>query len=142
MDRSDDILEYYRREIGYLRAQGQDFADRYPKVAQRLAFGGEESTDPHTERLIESVAFLAARVHRELDREFPQIAAAILDNVCPTLTQPVPSITVVQMLLDDTQGKVTAGLPVAKGAMLQAGARTIRRWVISEGAPSRLGGPQ
>ncbi len=122
MDRSDDILEYYRREIGYLRAQGQDFADRYPKVAQRLAFGGEESTDPHTERLIESVAFLAARVHRELDREFPQIAAAILDNVCPTLTQPVPSITVVQMLLDDTQGKVTAGLPVAKGAMLQAGA--------------------
>jgi type VI secretion system protein ImpG len=106
--------------MAYLRAQGQDFADRHPKVAQRLGFSGEESTDPHTERLIESVAFLGARVHRELDREFPRIAGAILDNVCPTLSQPVPSITVVQMVLDDAQGKVTSGLLVGKGSMLQA----------------------
>ncbi len=120
MDGSDDILEYYRREMAYLRAQGQDFADRHPKVAQRLVLSGEESADPHTERLIESVAFLGARVHRELDREFPRIASAVLDNVCPTLAQPVPSISIVQMILDEAQGKVTSGLPIAKGAMLQA----------------------
>jgi type VI secretion system protein ImpG len=120
MQLQDDILEYYRRELSYLRVQGQDFAFRHPKVAQRLALTGGESSDPHTERLIEAVAFLSARVHRDLDREFPQVAEALLENLCPSLTQPVPSMTVVHMTLDAAQGKVTAGVPIAKGAMVQA----------------------
>jgi len=120
MQVQDDILEYYRRELSYLRAQGEDFAFRHPKVAQRLALSGGESADPDTERLIEAFAFLSARVHRDLDREFPQVAGALLENLCPSLTQPVPSMTVVQMSLDATQGRVTSGLPVARGSLLQA----------------------
>jgi len=115
---SDDLLEYYRRELAYLRTQSADFAARYPKVAQRLVLSGGESADPHTERLIESVAFLTARVHRDLDRDFPAVAGAMLDNLCPSLTQPVPAMTVVQMTLDPSQGKVTAGIAVARGTML------------------------
>ena len=72
----DDLIEYYKRELSYLRHQGSDFAARYPKVAARLSFGGAESPDPHTERLIEANAFLAARVHRDLEREFPQAVVA------------------------------------------------------------------
>lgn len=120
MNTQDDILEYYRRELLYLRTQSADFAARYPKVAQRLVLTGAESPDPHTERLIEAVAFLTARVHRDLDRDFPTIAGAMLDNLCPSLTQPVPAMTVVQMTLDSSQGKVTAGMPVARGTMLSA----------------------
>ncbi len=115
---SDDLLEYYRRELAYLRTQSADFAARYPKVAQRLVLSGGESADPHTEHLIESVAFLTARVHRDLDRDFPTVAGALLDNLCPSLTQPVPAMTVVQMTLDPSQGKVTAGMPVARGTVL------------------------
>jgi type VI secretion system protein ImpG len=121
---SDDILEYYRRELSYLRTQSADFAERYPKVAQRLVLNGGESADPHTERLIESVAFLTARVHRDLDRDFPTIAGAMLDNLCPSLTQPVPAMTVVRMTLDSSQGKVMAGMPVVRGAMLTTTAST------------------
>ncbi|KAB8044236.1 type VI secretion system baseplate subunit TssF [Janthinobacterium aquaticum] len=121
---SDDMLEYYRRELDYLRTQSADFAARYPKVAQRLVLNGDESADPHTERLIESVAFLTARVHRDLDRDFPAIASAMLDNLCPSLTQPVPAMTVVQMTLDSSQGKVTAGMPVARGAALSTTAHS------------------
>lgn len=120
MNAQDDLLEYYRRELAYLRVQSGDFAARYPKVAQRLALTGAESPDPHTERLIEAVAFLTARVHRDLDREFPAVAGGLLDNLCPSLTQPVPSMTVMQMTLDPSQGKVTAGLPVPRGTGLQA----------------------
>lgn len=118
MNAQDDLLEYYRRELNYLRTQSADFAVRYPKVAQRLVLSGGESADPHTEHLIESVAFLTARVHRELDRDFPTVAAAILDNLCPSLTQPVPAMTVMQLTLDATEGKPTAGIPVARGTML------------------------
>ncbi|NEX64798.1 type VI secretion system baseplate subunit TssF [Noviherbaspirillum galbum] len=120
MNTQDDILEYYRRELLYLRTQSADFATRYPKVAQRLSLSEAESPDPHTERLIEAVAFLTARVHRDLDRDFPTIAGAMLDNLCPSLTQPVPAMTVVKMALDSSQGKVTSGMPVPRHTMLSA----------------------
>ena len=116
----DDLIEYYKRELAYLRHQGADFSARYPKVAARLAVGGAESPDPHTERLIEANAFLAARVHRDLDREFPQVAAALLESQCPSLMQPVPSISVAQLALDATQGKVTAGYLVPRHTPLVA----------------------
>ena len=120
MNTQDDLLEYYRRELNYLRTQSADFAARYPKVAQRLVLTGGETADPHTEHLIESVAFLSARVHRELDRDFPTVANAMLDNLCPSLTQPVPAMTVMQLTPDPTEGKATAGIPVARGTMLSA----------------------
>lgn len=118
MNAQDELLEYYRREMSYLRTQSADFAARYPKVAQRLVLTGAEAPDPHTEHLIESVAFLSARVHRELDRDFPTVAAAMLDKLCPSLTQPVPAMTVMQLTLDPAEGKVTAGTRVARGTML------------------------
>lgn len=117
---NDDLLQYYKRELSYLRAQGADFASRYPKVASRLALHGSESIDPHTERLIEAVAFLTARVHRDLDREFPQVAAALLENLCPSLIQPLPSMTVAEFGLDPGQGKVTAGYRIPRHTVLYA----------------------
>lgn len=115
-----DVLQYYKRELTYLREQGAAFSRRYPKVAARLGLHGLESVDPHTEYLIESVAFLAARVHRDLDREFPQVAAALLDNLCPSLVQPLPSMGVAQFQLDPTQGKVTAGYAIPRHTILYA----------------------
>jgi type VI secretion system protein ImpG len=117
-----DLLHYYKRELGYLRDQGAEFAVRYPKVASALTLHGSESLDPQTERLIESVAFLAARVHRDLDREFPKVASALLDNLCPSLVQPLPSMSIAQFELDPKQGKVTAGFQVPKHTGLHANA--------------------
>lgn len=111
---ADDILQYYKRELSYLRKQGAAFASRYPKVAAGLALRGTESLDPHIERLIESTAFLAARVHRDLDQGFPQLAASLLENICPSLVQPLPSMTIVQLALDHREGKVTAGYRVPR----------------------------
>jgi type VI secretion system protein ImpG len=138
MNAQDDLLEYYRRELSYLRTQSADFAARHPKVAHRLVLSGAEAPDPHTEHLIESVAFLSARVHRELDRDFPTVAAAMLDNLCPSLTQPVPAMTVMQLTLDSTEGKVTAGAPVARGTMLSATAPTGQQCRFQTGWDSTL----
>jgi type VI secretion system protein ImpG len=118
MPSQDPHLEHYRRELRYLRTESAHFAARYPKLAQRLVLTDAESADPHIQHLIESVAFLTAGVHRELDRVAPAAAAAILDNLCPTLTQPVPSMTIMQMALDPAEGKVTAGSRVARGTLL------------------------
>ena len=116
---ADDLLHYYKRELGYLREQGSAFAQRYPKVASSLALHGDDVLDPHVERLIEASAFLAARVHRDLDQSFPQVPAALLANACPSLGQPVPSMTIARMTLDPEQGKVTAGYRVPRHTGLQ-----------------------
>lgn len=111
-------LAHYRRELSYLRSESAHFAARYPKLARRLVLTDVESADPHIQHLIESIAFLTAGVHRELDRVAPAAAAAILDNLCPSLAQTVPSMTVMQMALDPAEGKVTAGNQVARGTLL------------------------
>ncbi len=36
------LLEYYNRELAYLREMGAEFAERYPKVAGRLGMRGIE----------------------------------------------------------------------------------------------------
>jgi type VI secretion system protein ImpG len=116
----NDLLDYYRNEIAYLREQGGQFAARYPKVAQRLVLSSSESPDPHTELLLESFAFLTARVQRDIDSEFPAISGALLDSTCPNLVHVVPSLSVAQMTLDPAQGKVTAGLKIPKHTRMWA----------------------
>jgi type VI secretion system protein ImpG len=114
----DDHLEYFRRELSYFRTESANFAARHPKVAQRLILSDAHSVDPHIQHLIESVAFLTAGVHRKVDGLAPAAASVILDNLCPSLAQPVPSMTIMQLTLDPAEGKVTAGSKVSKGTLL------------------------
>ncbi|MET0319894.1 MAG: type VI secretion system baseplate subunit TssF [Duganella sp.] len=118
MPTHDTHLDYYRRELRYLHTESANFAARHPKVARGLVPGDAHSPDPHIQHLIESVAFLTAGIHRDIDALAPETAAAILDNLCPNLARPVPSMTVMQMTLDPLEGKVTAGSHIARGTAL------------------------
>src|SRR5471032_2543232 len=117
---ADDLLSYYRRELDYVRQAGREFARLHPQTAARLELGGMESPDPHVERLIESFAFLAGRLRRDLDNEFPQIAGALLESLHPNFTAPIPSMTVVRFAIDAAQGKASAGRTVARDTPLMA----------------------
>ena len=114
----DDLLLYYERELTFLRQMGVQFAGKYPKIASRLQLEPSKCEDPHTERLLEAFAFLAARVHLKIDDEFPEITEAILGTVYPHLIRPLPSMSVVQFHLDADQGKLTCGLPIARHTLL------------------------
>eukprot|EP01037_Dinobryon_pediforme_P017334 gene17334-17525_t len=102
----------------YLRNAGAIFAKQHPKIARRLELGSKESPDPHTERLLESFAFLSARLSQEIDERFPQIASALLDVTYPHLINPIPAMTIAQFQVDPTKGKLTTGYSVAKGSQL------------------------
>ncbi|MDH3599965.1 MAG: type VI secretion system baseplate subunit TssF, partial [Candidatus Tectomicrobia bacterium] len=109
MNTQDALRGYYQQELTYLRRQGANFAARYPKVASRLELGAHECADPHVERLIESFAFLTARIQRQLDSEFPQITSALLGILYPQFLSPVPAMSVAQIEVDAEQGKLTDG---------------------------------
>ncbi len=114
----DELLDYYTRELTFLRQLGAEFAEKYPKIASRLMLEPDRCEDPHVERLIEAFAFLAARVHLKLEDEFPQVTEALLGMLYPHYLRPVPSMSVVEFHLDPEQGKLTTGLKIPRGAML------------------------
>ncbi len=114
----DELLEYYESELSFLRQMGAEFAEKYPKVAARLALGPNISEDPHVERLIESFAFLAARVHLKVDDDFPEITESLLSVLYPHYIRPIPSMSVVEFAVDPAQGKLTTALEIARNAVL------------------------
>jgi len=114
----EEMLEYYERELNYLRQAGGEFARKYPKVAGRLLLDADHCDDPHVSRMLEGFAFLAARVHRRIDDDFPEICEALIRVIHPGYLQPMPAMTIVECLADPAQGKKTAGLRVPRGTSL------------------------
>ncbi len=115
---SEELLEYYERELTYLRQMGGEFARKYPRVAQRLLLDGDACEDPHVERLLEGFAFMAARVHRRIDDDFPETSEALLNMIYPAYLRPIPAMTVVECMSDPAQGKKTAGARVPRGTAM------------------------
>lgn len=116
----DDLLLYYERELNFLRQMAGEFAEKYPKIASRLLLEPDKCDDPHTERIIEAFAFLAARVHLKVDDEFPEITEALLSVLYPHYVRPIPSMSVVEFVLDPERGKLTTGLRIPRSTMLQS----------------------
>ncbi len=116
----DELLDYYERELAFIRRSGAEFARAYPKVAGRLELEANKCEDPHVERLLEGFALLAARVHRRLDDDLPEISEALLSIVHPQYIRPLPSRSLVQFHLDRSQTELKNGFRIARGVGLQS----------------------
>lgn len=93
----DPLFEYFERELTFLRGMGAEYARKYPAVAGRLHLEEEgASPDPHTERLIEAFAFLAGRIHKKLDDDFPEITESLFQIIYPHYVRPIPSMSIVE----------------------------------------------
>jgi type VI secretion system protein ImpG len=125
---SESLLPFYNAELEALRKLAGDFAEAHPKVAGRLRITRDGAADdPHVERLLEGVAFLAARVQHRLEDELPEFSDALLELLSPHLLAPVPSMTTLRLSpRPDARGptQVPRGLavetePVAGGQPLR-----------------------
>ncbi|QHM76803.1 hypothetical protein C7M52_02786 [Mixta theicola] len=114
------LLEYYNRELAYLRELGAEFAERYPKVAGRLGMQGIEVTDPYVERMMEGFAFLTSRVQLKMDAEFPRFSQRLLEMIAPGYLAPTPSMAIAELHPDGSKGDINRGFRVARGTMLDS----------------------
>jgi type VI secretion system protein ImpG len=112
------LLRYYTRELQHIREMGGEFAKEFPKIAGRLGLEGFECADPYVERLLEGFGFLAARVQLKLDAEFPRFTQHLLEMVYPHYLSPLPSMAVVQLEPDLTEGSLAAGFEVPRETTL------------------------
>jgi type VI secretion system protein ImpG len=115
----DDLLQYYQDELTFVRRMGARFAEQYRAVASRLQLTKDQCEDPHVERLIEAFALIAARIHRKLDDELPEITDALLEMIYPHALAPVPSMSIAQFVAEhDRASALTQGHCIEAGTLL------------------------
>jgi type VI secretion system protein ImpG len=114
------LLRLYGRELQFVRELGSEFARDFPKIAGRLGLEGLECADPYVERLIESFAFLAARVQLKLESQFPRFTQHLLEMVLPQYLSPTPSMTVVELRPGaGDAARLESGFVVPRGSALR-----------------------
>lgn len=100
---ADELLPFYEKELAYVRQMGARFAKEHPKIAGRLGISTDTIEDPHVSRLIESFAYLNARVHHKLHDDFPELSDALLSVLFPHYQRPIPSMSIAQFMPDREQ---------------------------------------
>ncbi|WP_444993979.1 type VI secretion system baseplate subunit TssF [Aliikangiella sp. IMCC44359] len=100
---ADELLPYYEKELAFIRQLGSEFAKEHPKIASRLGVSSDTIEDPHVSRLVESFAYLNARIQHKLDDDFPEMSDAMLSVLFPHYQRPIPSMSIVQFTPDKEQ---------------------------------------
>src|ERR1051326_5612334 len=114
----DELHLYYNRELEYLRRAAGEFSEQHPKIAGRLRLSAEAADDPHVERLLQGCAFIAARIHRKLDDDFPELTQGLLEVLYPHYLAPIPSMAIVQF---GAEPDLSTPLEIPVGTTLDAG---------------------
>ncbi len=114
------LLQYYNRELQFIREMGGEFAKEFPKIAGRLGLEGFECADPYVERLLEGFAFLAGRIQLKLDAEFPRFTQHLLEAVYPHYLSPTPSMTVVRFQPDLMEGGLADGFTLPPNSAMRS----------------------
>ncbi|MFT6903799.1 MAG: type VI secretion system protein ImpG [Oleiphilaceae bacterium] len=114
------FLEYYNKELKHVRDTAGEFAKAYPKIAGRLGLETMEVSDPYVERLIESFAFMAARVQLKIDSRFPEFTENLLQIVYPQFQAQKPSVLIAQMKPDPTEAGLADGYVVPRHTVMKS----------------------
>lgn len=114
------LLKYYNRELQHIREMGGEFAKEFPKIAGRLGLDSFECADPYVERLLEGFAYMSARVQLKVDAEFPRFTQHLLEMVYPHYLSSTPSMAVVQLQPDLTEGTLNEGYLIPRHSDLRS----------------------
>jgi len=113
---TDKLLTLYNSERSYIQRLANEFVENHADAAARLRIRKDGTDDPHVARLLDGFAYLTARIRRKLDDEYPESTEARLNALYPHYLAPIPSAGVVQFVLDRSQGELTTGYDVQRGA--------------------------
>jgi len=121
MDRT--FLGYYEEELSHIRDLATEFAALHPTVARNLSLDSVPCPDPYVERLLEGVAFLAARTRLKVDAESSRHVRNLLDELYPDLVGPAPAMTLAILHPGPQLQTMLTGHVVKRGTRLMAAYR-------------------
>ncbi len=117
---NDTMLEKYTERLDWLHAVAPYLGSQYPQLAPQLVAPTPGAVDPHVERLIEGIAYLATRVDVKLDAQEVRVAHDLLASVVPCCEKPIPSAAVVRIELDPNADLSAGGVCIDRDTKLQA----------------------
>jgi type VI secretion system protein ImpG len=117
---SESLDALYQRELDYFRNTAAQFAERFPKIANRLSLSTTGIKDPHVERLIQAFAYMNARTRHKMEDSFPELVDAMLGILYPHMLAPVPSMSVLGFKLSPSQKDQTAGHMINSGSLVES----------------------
>lgn len=92
----DGLRHLFQQEMRALREEGAVLARDYPEAAGLLDPARTEDRDPLVERMLESFAFLSARVRQTVSIDDAALAEVLLELVEDGLDETLPSVAIVQ----------------------------------------------
>jgi len=108
------LLRAYNEELAYLREAGREFGEEHEVVAGYLGLKTPNNPDPYVERLMEGVAFLAARVNLKIADQFPEFTQHLLQAIQPNYLAPTPSICIAELKPIEGDDSMAPGVPVER----------------------------
>lgn len=97
----EELLPYYEKQLQEFGQQSREFAQKYPKIAQRLALNQEQIDDPHIERLIQAFSLIAARIDKKITDSHDIFTRSLFEVMFPQYLRHFPACSVVSF--DDPQ---------------------------------------
>jgi len=87
------LRDDYASELDYLYDHAGELARKYPEDAPLLG----RDASPAVSRLLESAAFVFARLRQRLDDDLPEVIHPVIESILPSLLRPLPCATILEL---------------------------------------------
>lgn len=124
---NETLRSNYREELEALRYEGREFALNHPDVARELGIGNGSWNDPQAEMLVQSFAFLTARIRKQMEVDRSAVPNALLNHLYPQLQAPVPCMSIVQA---EVATQSADGRPIERGRVFSSEAVSNKRKIL------------
>jgi type VI secretion system protein ImpG len=114
------LLDAYLSELRFNQALAEEFARDHPKIAARLGMVAGSIGDPYVNRLLESSAFVNARMQLRFDDEFTLFTQALLSSAYPGYLSATPSIAIARLYPGGKAGGFATGYRLERGTELSS----------------------
>lgn len=116
----EDLLPYYEKQLQEFALQSREFAQKYPKIAQRLSLNQEQIEDPHIERLIQAFSLVSARIDKKLADSYSVFTRSLFEVMFPQYLRHFPACSVVSFEDIDKQKQLTQAHLIEKQTTLKS----------------------
>ncbi len=112
----------FRQELAALRAESLLFSEKHPELARTLGLNAREASDPQVELLLQSFAFLGARLRHQIEQDKANLPNALLSFLYPHLEAPVPAMLIARLDVKPDGTDFTKEQSLARGRTIIAAA--------------------
>ena len=115
----NQLNSYFVSEMESLRNNASQFGEKYPNIAAELAFSRGRSRDPHVEHLLQSFAWMHARLRLMVESESSKLATILLQQLYPQLVASTPSMSIAEFEVDGFAANFGDGYLLPGGSVME-----------------------